>query len=82
MKQNEKPNRTWNLLDCEDCSRNYSENKVCCFSLTFPDATVYLCGSSDEEVTEWINLIKWKMVSLKTKTIYICLPYKHNAYIT
>ncbi len=34
------------------------------FSMVFPNRTFYLYAATEEEATEWIRLLKWKLVNL------------------
>ena len=33
------------------------------FSLVFPNRTFFLCADTEQEMQEWIDLLKWKLVT-------------------
>uniref|UniRef100_A0A669BY21 Dual adapter for phosphotyrosine and 3-phosphotyrosine and 3-phosphoinositide n=1 Tax=Oreochromis niloticus TaxID=8128 RepID=A0A669BY21_ORENI len=60
----EEPIRTLDLRSCSAVQFDYSQDKVNCFCLVFPDRTFYLCAKTGVEADEWIKILRWKLVSL------------------
>uniref|UniRef100_A0AAQ4PNY4 Dual adapter for phosphotyrosine and 3-phosphotyrosine and 3-phosphoinositide n=2 Tax=Gasterosteus aculeatus aculeatus TaxID=481459 RepID=A0AAQ4PNY4_GASAC len=60
----EEPIRTLDLRACSAVQFDYSQDRVNCFCLVFPERTFYLCAKTGVEADEWIKIIRWKLVSL------------------
>ncbi|KAI4804865.1 hypothetical protein KUCAC02_026477 [Chaenocephalus aceratus] len=63
-KVSEEPIRTVDLRACSAVQFDYSQERVNCFCLVFPERTFYLCAKTGVEADEWIKIIRWKLVSL------------------
>lgn len=61
----EKPIKTLNLNDCQGCNKSSDSGKKNCFKLDFPDRTWYFCANTEEEQTEWMDIIKWKLKQIR-----------------
>ncbi|ROK15854.1 Dual adapter for phosphotyrosine and 3-phosphotyrosine and 3-phosphoinositide [Anabarilius grahami] len=57
------PIRTLDLTECSAVQFDYSQERVNCFCLVFPERTFYLCAKSGAEADEWIKILRWKLVS-------------------
>lgn len=59
------PIRTLDLMECTGIQFDYSQEKVNCFCLVFPERTFYLCGKTGVETDEWIKILRWKLAQIK-----------------
>ncbi|XP_023930209.1 dual adapter for phosphotyrosine and 3-phosphotyrosine and 3-phosphoinositide-like isoform X2 [Lingula anatina] len=59
------PIRSLDLMECKECEKDDTKGKSNCFRLVFPWRTFYIYAASDQEASEWMNIIKWKLVSSK-----------------
>ncbi|XP_029316635.1 dual adapter for phosphotyrosine and 3-phosphotyrosine and 3-phosphoinositide isoform X1 [Cottoperca gobio] len=57
----EEPIRTLDLRACSAVQFDYSQDRVNCFCLVFPDRTFYLCAKTGVEADEWIKILRWKL---------------------
>ncbi|CAL8292045.1 dual adapter for phosphotyrosine and 3-phosphotyrosine and 3-phosphoinositide isoform X2 [Gadus morhua] len=57
----EEPIRILDLRDCSAVQFDYSQDRVNCFCLVFPDRTFYLCAKTGVEADEWIKFLRWKL---------------------
>jgi len=64
-RQNEKPIRTLNLEDCQGVCLDDTQGKQHCFALIFPDRKWYIYASTDQEVGEWVDIIRWKIKQIR-----------------
>uniref|UniRef100_A0A3Q3X741 Dual adapter for phosphotyrosine and 3-phosphotyrosine and 3-phosphoinositide n=1 Tax=Mola mola TaxID=94237 RepID=A0A3Q3X741_MOLML len=60
----EEPIRTLDLRACSAVQFDYSQDRVNCFCLVFPERTFYLCAKTGVEADEWIKILRWKIVSI------------------
>uniref|UniRef100_A0A3Q4BS11 SH2 domain-containing protein n=1 Tax=Mola mola TaxID=94237 RepID=A0A3Q4BS11_MOLML len=58
------PIRTLDLRACSAVQFDYSQDRVNCFCLVFPERTFYLCAKTGVEADEWIKILRWKIVSI------------------
>uniref|UniRef100_A0A665W7T6 Dual adaptor of phosphotyrosine and 3-phosphoinositides n=1 Tax=Echeneis naucrates TaxID=173247 RepID=A0A665W7T6_ECHNA len=61
VKLNVEPIRTLDLRACSAVQFDYSQDRVNCFCLVFPERTFYLCAKTGVEADEWIKLLRWKL---------------------
>ncbi|XP_032404043.1 dual adapter for phosphotyrosine and 3-phosphotyrosine and 3-phosphoinositide isoform X1 [Xiphophorus hellerii] len=61
----EEPIRTLDLTSCSAVQFDYSQDKVNCFCLVFPDRTFYLCAKTGVEADEWIKILHWKLSQIR-----------------
>ncbi|KAJ7991042.1 hypothetical protein DPEC_G00293140 [Dallia pectoralis] len=61
----DEPIRTLDLTACSAIQFDYSQDKVNCFCLVFPERTFYLCAKTGVEADEWIRIIRWKLSQMK-----------------
>ncbi|XP_015248753.1 PREDICTED: dual adapter for phosphotyrosine and 3-phosphotyrosine and 3-phosphoinositide [Cyprinodon variegatus] len=61
----EEPIRTLDLRSCTAVQFDYSQDKVNCFCLVFPERTFYLCAKSGVEADEWIKILQWKLSQIR-----------------
>ncbi|XP_066576716.1 dual adapter for phosphotyrosine and 3-phosphotyrosine and 3-phosphoinositide [Amia ocellicauda] len=61
----EEPIRTLDLKECSAVQFDYSQDKVNCFCLVFPERTFYLCAKSGVEADEWIKILQWKLSQIR-----------------
>ncbi|XP_028981471.1 dual adapter for phosphotyrosine and 3-phosphotyrosine and 3-phosphoinositide isoform X2 [Esox lucius] len=61
----DEPIRTLDLTACSAVQFDYSQDRVNCFCLVFPERTFYLCAKSGVEADEWIKIIRWKLSQIK-----------------
>uniref|UniRef100_A0AAY5E7Q3 Dual adapter for phosphotyrosine and 3-phosphotyrosine and 3-phosphoinositide n=1 Tax=Electrophorus electricus TaxID=8005 RepID=A0AAY5E7Q3_ELEEL len=59
------PIRTLDLTACSAVQFDYSQHRVNCFCLVFPERTFYLCAKSGAEADEWIKILRWKLSQIK-----------------
>ncbi|XP_026079919.1 dual adapter for phosphotyrosine and 3-phosphotyrosine and 3-phosphoinositide isoform X2 [Carassius auratus] len=59
------PIRTLDLTECSAVQFDYSQERVNCFCLVFPERTFYLCAKSGAEADEWIKILRWKLSQIK-----------------
>lgn len=64
-KMSTEPIRTLNLTECTAVQFDYSQEKINCFCLVFPERTYYMCTKTGIEADEWIKLIRWKLSQMK-----------------
>ncbi|CAB1451861.1 unnamed protein product [Pleuronectes platessa] len=64
-KMDEEPIRTLDLRACSAVQFDYSQDRVNCFCMVFPERTFYLCSKSAVEGDEWIKLLRWKLSQLR-----------------
>ncbi|KAJ3583567.1 hypothetical protein NHX12_019764 [Muraenolepis orangiensis] len=57
----EEPIRNLDLRACSAVQFDYSQDKVNCFCLVFPERTFYLCAKTGVEADEWIKFLRWKL---------------------
>ncbi|XP_043917141.1 dual adapter for phosphotyrosine and 3-phosphotyrosine and 3-phosphoinositide [Protopterus annectens] len=55
------PIRTLYLTECTGVQFDYSQERVNCFCLVFPERTFYLCAKTGAEADEWIKILRWKL---------------------
>ncbi|KAM9707443.1 dual adapter for phosphotyrosine and 3-phosphotyrosine and 3-phosphoinositide isoform 2-T2 [Menidia menidia] len=61
----EEPIRTLDLSTCSAVQFDYSQDRVNCFCLVFPERTFYLCAQTGGEADEWIRILRWKLTQIK-----------------
>uniref|UniRef100_A0A665W8X7 Dual adaptor of phosphotyrosine and 3-phosphoinositides n=1 Tax=Echeneis naucrates TaxID=173247 RepID=A0A665W8X7_ECHNA len=61
----EEPIRTLDLRACSAVQFDYSQDRVNCFCLVFPERTFYLCAKTGVEADEWIKLLRWKLSQIR-----------------
>uniref|UniRef100_W5N169 Dual adaptor of phosphotyrosine and 3-phosphoinositides n=1 Tax=Lepisosteus oculatus TaxID=7918 RepID=W5N169_LEPOC len=61
----DEPIRTLDLKECSAVQFDYSQEKVNCFCLVFPERTFYLCAKTGVEADEWIKILRWKLSQIK-----------------
>ncbi|KAB5581872.1 hypothetical protein PHYPO_G00180580 [Pangasianodon hypophthalmus] len=59
------PIRTLDLTACSAVQFDYSQERVNCFCLVFPERTYYLCAKSGVEADEWIKILRWKLSQIR-----------------
>ncbi|KAM9477827.1 dual adapter for phosphotyrosine and 3-phosphotyrosine and 3-phosphoinositide isoform 2-T2 [Clarias gariepinus] len=59
------PIRTLDLTECSAVQFDYSQERVNCFCLVFPERTFYLCAKSGVEADEWIKILRWKLSQIR-----------------
>uniref|UniRef100_A0A665W863 Dual adaptor of phosphotyrosine and 3-phosphoinositides n=1 Tax=Echeneis naucrates TaxID=173247 RepID=A0A665W863_ECHNA len=59
------PIRTLDLRACSAVQFDYSQDRVNCFCLVFPERTFYLCAKTGVEADEWIKLLRWKLSQIR-----------------
>lgn len=64
-KECEEPIRTLDLRECSAVQFDYSQDKVNCFCLVFPERTFYLCAKTGVEADEWIKILRWKLSQMR-----------------
>ncbi|XP_078063049.1 dual adapter for phosphotyrosine and 3-phosphotyrosine and 3-phosphoinositide [Mustelus asterias] len=64
-KMSTEPIKTLNLTECTGVQFDYSQEKINCFCLVFPERTYYMCTKTGVEADEWIKLIRWKLTQMK-----------------
>ncbi|XP_019730279.1 dual adapter for phosphotyrosine and 3-phosphotyrosine and 3-phosphoinositide-like isoform X1 [Hippocampus comes] len=69
----EEPIRTLDLKACSAVQFDYSQERINCFCLVFPERTFYLCAKTGVEADEWIKILRWKLVS------FSMLRFAHRA---
>ncbi|XP_061650585.1 dual adapter for phosphotyrosine and 3-phosphotyrosine and 3-phosphoinositide isoform X2 [Phyllopteryx taeniolatus] len=57
----EEPIRTLDLKACSAVQFDYSQERINCFCLVFPERTFYLCAKTGVEADEWIKILRWKL---------------------
>ncbi|TNN52462.1 Dual adapter for phosphotyrosine and 3-phosphotyrosine and 3-phosphoinositide [Liparis tanakae] len=57
----EEPIRILDLRACSAVQFDYSQDRVNCFCLVFPERTFYLCAKTGVEADEWIKILRWKL---------------------
>lgn len=55
------PIRTLDLNACSAVQFDYSQDRVNCFCLVFPERTFYFCAKTGVEADEWIRILRWKL---------------------
>ncbi|XP_029973237.1 dual adapter for phosphotyrosine and 3-phosphotyrosine and 3-phosphoinositide isoform X2 [Salarias fasciatus] len=60
-RMSEEPIRTLDLRACSAVQFDYSQDRVNCFCLVFPERTFYLCAKTGVEADEWIKILRWKL---------------------
>uniref|UniRef100_A0A667XDL5 Dual adapter for phosphotyrosine and 3-phosphotyrosine and 3-phosphoinositide n=1 Tax=Myripristis murdjan TaxID=586833 RepID=A0A667XDL5_9TELE len=61
----EEPLRTLDLRACSAVQFDYSQDRVNCFCLVFPERTFYLCAKTGVEADEWIKILRWKLSQIR-----------------
>ncbi|XP_064190868.1 dual adapter for phosphotyrosine and 3-phosphotyrosine and 3-phosphoinositide [Anguilla rostrata] len=61
----DEPIRTLDLTSCSAVQFDYSQERVNCFCLVFPERTFYLCAKTGVEADEWIKILRWKLSQLR-----------------
>ncbi|XP_030247589.1 dual adapter for phosphotyrosine and 3-phosphotyrosine and 3-phosphoinositide [Sparus aurata] len=61
----EEPIRTLDLRACSAVQFDYSQDRVNCFCLVFPERTFYLCTKTGVEADEWIKILRWKLSQIR-----------------
>ncbi|XP_044022321.1 dual adapter for phosphotyrosine and 3-phosphotyrosine and 3-phosphoinositide isoform X1 [Siniperca chuatsi] len=61
----EEPIRTLDLRACSAVQFDYSQDRVNCFCLVFPERTFYLCAKTGVEADEWIKILRWKLSQIR-----------------
>ncbi|KAG9339836.1 hypothetical protein JZ751_022338 [Albula glossodonta] len=61
----EEPIRTLDLTSCSAVQFDYSQERVNCFCLVFPERTFYLCAKTGVEADEWIKILRWKLSQIR-----------------
>ncbi|XP_071780343.1 dual adapter for phosphotyrosine and 3-phosphotyrosine and 3-phosphoinositide [Centroberyx gerrardi] len=61
----EEPIRTLDLRACSAVQFDYSQDRVNCFCLVFPERTFYLCSKTGVEADEWIKILRWKLSQIR-----------------
>ncbi|KAM7404151.1 hypothetical protein PAMA_004536 [Pampus argenteus] len=61
----EEPIRTLDLRACSAVQFDYSQDRVNCFCLVFPERTFYLCAKTGVEADEWIKILRWKLSHIR-----------------
>ncbi|XP_067850609.1 dual adapter for phosphotyrosine and 3-phosphotyrosine and 3-phosphoinositide [Heptranchias perlo] len=64
-KMSTEPIKILDLTECTGIQFDYSQEKVNCFCLVFPERTYYMCTKTGVEADEWIKLIRWKLTQIK-----------------
>uniref|UniRef100_A0A1A8FQU3 Dual adapter for phosphotyrosine and 3-phosphotyrosine and 3-phosphoinositide n=2 Tax=Nothobranchius korthausae TaxID=1143690 RepID=A0A1A8FQU3_9TELE len=63
------PIRTLDLRSCSAVQFDYSQDRVNCFCLVFPERTFYLCAKTAVEADEWIKILQWKLSQVVVETV-------------
>ncbi|XP_061650586.1 dual adapter for phosphotyrosine and 3-phosphotyrosine and 3-phosphoinositide isoform X3 [Phyllopteryx taeniolatus] len=66
----EEPIRTLDLKACSAVQFDYSQERINCFCLVFPERTFYLCAKTGVEADEWIKILRWKLDFLLKSRIH------------
>uniref|UniRef100_A0A8C9RXD7 Dual adapter for phosphotyrosine and 3-phosphotyrosine and 3-phosphoinositide n=1 Tax=Scleropages formosus TaxID=113540 RepID=A0A8C9RXD7_SCLFO len=61
----DEPIRTLDLTACSAVQFDYSQERVNCFCLVFPERTFYLCAKTGVEADEWIKILRWKLSQIR-----------------
>uniref|UniRef100_A0A8C6WEY5 Dual adaptor of phosphotyrosine and 3-phosphoinositides n=1 Tax=Neogobius melanostomus TaxID=47308 RepID=A0A8C6WEY5_9GOBI len=61
----DEPIRTLDLRECSAVQFDYSQDRVNCFCLVFPERTFYACAKTGVEADEWIKILKWKLSQIR-----------------
>uniref|UniRef100_A0A8C7XP73 Dual adapter for phosphotyrosine and 3-phosphotyrosine and 3-phosphoinositide n=1 Tax=Oryzias sinensis TaxID=183150 RepID=A0A8C7XP73_9TELE len=61
-KESKEPIRTLDLRSCSAVQFDYSQDRVNCICLVFPERTFYFCAKTAVEADEWIKILRWKLV--------------------
>ncbi|CAL9686549.1 unnamed protein product [Knipowitschia caucasica] len=61
----EEPIRTLDLRACSAVQFDYSQDRVNCFCLVFPERTFYACAKTGVEADEWLKILKWKLSQIR-----------------
>lgn len=69
-KQDLAPIHTLLMEDCQGCYRDFSQNKENCFALRYSDRIWYMYPESEQDLDEWIKLIKWKLEYVKVRLFF------------
>ncbi|KAM9777945.1 dual adapter for phosphotyrosine and 3-phosphotyrosine and 3-phosphoinositide [Neosynchiropus ocellatus] len=64
-KMSDEPIRTLDLRECSAVQFDYSQNRVNCFCLVFPERTFFLCTKTAVEADEWIKILRWKLSQIQ-----------------
>ncbi|XP_072112578.1 dual adapter for phosphotyrosine and 3-phosphotyrosine and 3-phosphoinositide isoform X1 [Mobula birostris] len=64
-KMSTEPIKTLDLTECTGVQFDYSQERINCFCLVFPERTYYMCTKTGIEADEWIKLIRWKLSQMK-----------------
>ncbi|XP_048387360.1 dual adapter for phosphotyrosine and 3-phosphotyrosine and 3-phosphoinositide [Stegostoma tigrinum] len=64
-KMSTEPIKTLDLTECTGVQFDYSQERINCFCLVFPERTYYMCTKTGVEADEWIKLIRWKLSQMK-----------------
>ncbi|XP_067098994.1 dual adapter for phosphotyrosine and 3-phosphotyrosine and 3-phosphoinositide isoform X3 [Osmerus mordax] len=72
----DEPIRTLDLTACSAVQFDYTQDRVNCFCLVFPERIFYLCAKTGVEADEWIKILQWKLVSC----LIICRLATMQAY--
>ncbi|XP_056151488.1 dual adapter for phosphotyrosine and 3-phosphotyrosine and 3-phosphoinositide [Lampris incognitus] len=64
-KMHEEPLRTLDLRACSAVQFDYSQERVNCFCLVFPERTFYLCAKTGVEADEWLKILRWKLSQIR-----------------
>ncbi|XP_072898492.1 dual adapter for phosphotyrosine and 3-phosphotyrosine and 3-phosphoinositide isoform X1 [Hemitrygon akajei] len=67
-KMSTEPIKTLDLTECTGVQFDYSQERINCFCLVFPERTYYMCTKTGIEADEWIKLIRWKLSQMKKAT--------------
>ncbi|XP_006011026.1 dual adapter for phosphotyrosine and 3-phosphotyrosine and 3-phosphoinositide [Latimeria chalumnae] len=59
------PIRTLDLTECTAVQFDYSQEKINCFCLVFPERTFYMCAKTGIEADEWIKILRWKLTQTR-----------------
>ncbi|XP_076830705.1 dual adapter for phosphotyrosine and 3-phosphotyrosine and 3-phosphoinositide [Brachyhypopomus gauderio] len=59
------PIRTLDLTACSAVQFDYTQERINCFCLVFPERTYYLCAKSGVEADEWMKILRWKLSQIK-----------------
>ncbi|KAK7905046.1 hypothetical protein WMY93_017653 [Mugilogobius chulae] len=61
----EEPIRTLDLRECSAVQFDYSQDKVNCFCMVFPERTFYMCAKTGVEADEWLKILQWKLSQIR-----------------
>ncbi|XP_023807512.1 dual adapter for phosphotyrosine and 3-phosphotyrosine and 3-phosphoinositide isoform X3 [Oryzias latipes] len=67
--QSKEPIRTLDLRSCSAVQFDYSQDRVNCICLVFPERTFYFCAKTAVEADEWIKILRWKLVSHRREKV-------------